>query len=110
MKLFSIVFAAGLVLAGAPALAYGPFWIHGTGTATAHDKQLAHDLAFNDAKRRAEAWCDGVYTGASEAKTAYARIEASNEWKATVTIREMCQGRLVMPDNPRNGGGYGGRY
>lgn len=99
----AILIAVALAVVGKPAAAYAPWWIHGTGTATAHDKQLAHELAFNQAKRRAEAWCSGVYSGPSEVNASYSRIEATDEWQATVTIREMCQGVPVQPSDTQDG-------
>lgn len=74
-----------------------PVFIHGNGTATAHDRGIAHDLAYDDAKRNAEKYCDGVTGGAVETKAAYQRLEATDEWRADVSIRETCIGRLVIP-------------
>lgn len=86
-----IVLVTGLVFCG-DSLGAVPVWLTGTATATAHDKQLAHDLAFDEAKRNAEKapGCDGPYGGAVETKVAYERIESTGEWSATVTIRETC--------------------
>jgi hypothetical protein len=97
MNRFMSPLAAGTLLAAslvllAHALAAFPMWLYGTGTATAHDKQLAHELALDDAKRNAEKapGCDGPYGGPIETKVSYARDEATGEWRATVSIRESC--------------------
>lgn len=97
MNRFRIRIPAGTLLAAsiillADASAAFPMWLNGTGTATAHDKQLAHDLAFNEAKRNAEKapGCDGPYGGAIETKVSYDRDEATGEWRVTVSIRETC--------------------
>lgn len=85
---------AALTLAGAlllePAFASLPEWVQGTATETAHDKQIAHDLAFDQAKRNAERTCDGSFGGTVELRAVYQFLAESSEWSATVTIRETC--------------------
>lgn len=95
-KLFALAFAATCILCGVVASAL-PMWSTGTATATAHDKQLAHDLAFDEAQRNAEAepGCAAPYGEISEIKISYDRLEATDEWRATVTVREMC---TYMPE------------
>lgn len=90
-KLSAGLFVAATVLCGVAVSAL-PMWSPGSATATAHDKQLAHDLAFAQAQRNAQAepGCAPPYGSATEVKASYQRLEATNEWRATVMVRQMC--------------------
>jgi hypothetical protein len=82
--------AAGL-LWGAPSPSVaGLEWLYGTGVATAHDKQLAHDLAYQDAVTKALSTCVGTEDGGTEVSVAYDFLAPTSEWRATVKVRAAC--------------------
>ncbi len=64
-------------------------WLFGTGTATAWDKQLAHDLAFREAVAKALSTCFGGQDGGTELSATYDRLP-SGEWRVTVKVRAAC--------------------
>lgn len=64
-------------------------WLFGTGTATAWDKQLAHDLAFRDGLSKALSTCVGTEDGGTELSVTYDTVP-SGEWRATVKVRAAC--------------------
>jgi len=83
--------AAGLAFLPQTALA-SIDWIRGTGSASAHDKQLAHDLAYEAAIRDADKRCTGAHGAISELKSSSTYSQATDEWRFEVTIRLLCIG------------------
>jgi hypothetical protein len=79
-----------LVISAGPAFAEAPEWFYGTGTQSAYDKALAHDLALRAAVADAARQCDGTMAGPVEQKTTSKQL-SSGEWEFTVTVRAMCQ-------------------
>jgi hypothetical protein len=84
-----VVFA-GLALQGALPSQAEPVWIGGTASVTAHDKAIAHDLAYRAAVSKADETCYGAHGGVAEVKASYEYLSASDEWRVQVTIRETC--------------------
>ncbi|HXP93093.1 MAG TPA: hypothetical protein VN905_06445 [Candidatus Binatia bacterium] len=82
--------AAGITLFAVttPSAAYLDF-LFGTGTATAWDKQLAHDLAFRDAVAKALSTCVGGQDGGTELSATYDSLP-SGQWHVTVKVRAAC--------------------
>jgi hypothetical protein len=81
---------AALVLITAASAAAWPMWITGSAAATAHDKAIAHDLAYRAAIREADKSCYGAHGGVAEVKVSYDYSGSTGEWRAEVTIRESC--------------------
>jgi hypothetical protein len=65
------------------------WYLFGTGTATAWDKQLAHDLAYRDAVTKALSTCVGTEAGGVELNAKYDALP-SGEWHVTVRVRAAC--------------------
>lgn len=68
------------------------YWLRGTASMSAHDKQLAHELAYEAAIYEAAKRCTGTYGDVSELKSTSTYSPASDEWQFEVTVRLQCLG------------------
>lgn len=65
-------------------------WLRGTATASAHDKALAHELAYEQVVQELLKQCSGTMAGPVEEKVSYDYLASSDEWSSTVTVRALC--------------------
>lgn len=89
--------SSALVLS-AGAAARADFWVYGTGSATYHDRELAHAAAYREAIANADRSCGTMATSDQvEIQTSYGHPSSDpSQWRAVVRVREMCI-ELVHP-------------
>jgi|GEM_PF-2165714 hypothetical protein len=86
LNIFGLCFLC-LITAAAPAYPF-PEWFQGTGSESAYDKKIAHDIAYQYAVEAATKYCVNVGTIVEE-KVDYDQLP-DKEWRAQVTVRVQC--------------------
>jgi len=94
-----VIFAIIVALFGATATAQAmQVWFHSTGTGSAYDKTLAHDLAYRDAVAKISNDCSANLAGPSEDKSTYAQDPVTGQWRVQVWVSGLCSNDNGSPD------------